>query len=125
MDLRLIAIGENGCPEKEVPLTERARSICAQTAVMYQTTPLRRPWGGYLAELDGEVVGACAFKTPPRDGQVEIAYFTFPEWEGQGMATRMARDFVHPRSRTHASSRTRSCASRKTCSGLFMNFYSK
>lgn len=52
------------------------------------------PWAGYLAEDDGEFVGSCAYKTPPIAEEVEIAYFTFPEHEGRGIATRMAQHLV-------------------------------
>jgi hypothetical protein len=54
------------------------------------------PWGGYLAIDDARrfVVGTCAFKGPPRDGTVEIAYFTFPAFEGCGYATAMAMTLV-------------------------------
>ena len=45
-------------------------------------------WGGYLTvdEAEGLVVGVCAFKGPPTaDGAVEIAYYTFAPYEGQGI----------------------------------------
>ena len=53
-------------------------------------------WGGYFGvdPASREVVGSCAFKTPPRDGSVEIAYFTYPEFEGRGYATAMARKLI-------------------------------
>jgi RimJ/RimL family protein N-acetyltransferase len=38
-----------------------------------------------------DVVGTCAFKSRPVDGRAEIAYFTLPAFEGQGVATGMAR----------------------------------
>ncbi len=53
-----------------------------------------RPWVGYLAEEAGQVVGTCAFKAPLQGGRVEIAYFTFPEFEGRGYATTMAAALV-------------------------------
>ncbi|MEM8782529.1 MAG: GNAT family N-acetyltransferase [Planctomycetota bacterium] len=57
----------------------------------------RDTWGGYVA-VDPDtraVVGSCAFKGPPTaDGAVEIAYLTFPNFEGQGYATAMARRLV-------------------------------
>ena len=55
------------------------------------------PWGGYLAVDDNSraVIGTCSFKSPPSDdGAVEIAYFTFPPFEGQGYATAMAGKLV-------------------------------
>ena len=54
-------------------------------------------WGGYFVIDDQtrEVVGSCAFKAPPtNEGTVEIAYFTYPEFEGIGYATAMARKLV-------------------------------
>jgi RimJ/RimL family protein N-acetyltransferase len=41
------------------------------------------------------VVGTCGFAHgPERDGTVEIAYFTFPQFEGRGYATAMARELL-------------------------------
>lgn len=46
-----------------------------------------KPWIGYFI-LDGDVVkGVCGFTGAPTDGKVEIAYHTFPAYEGQGVAT--------------------------------------
>jgi GNAT superfamily N-acetyltransferase len=46
--------------------------------------------------LDTEViVGTCGFKAPPDDdGVVEIAYFTFPDFEGRGCGSAMAIGLV-------------------------------
>jgi [ribosomal protein S5]-alanine N-acetyltransferase len=50
------------------------------------------PWSGYLAADGRAVIGTCAFKGPPdAEGAVEIAYFTFPPYEGRGYATAMAQ----------------------------------
>ena len=54
-------------------------------------------WGGYLAvdESSDLIVGSCAFKGPPTaDGTVEIAYYTFGQYEGQGYAKGMARALI-------------------------------
>jgi RimJ/RimL family protein N-acetyltransferase len=54
-------------------------------------------WGGYLAadEMSDLIVGSCAFKGPPtRDGTVEIAYYTFGPYEGQGYAQGMAQALI-------------------------------
>lgn len=55
-----------------------------------------QPWSGYLAlTKDEEVVGICAFKSPPDENdQIELAWFTFPPYENQGHGTRMARYLV-------------------------------
>jgi RimJ/RimL family protein N-acetyltransferase len=43
---------------------------------------------------DGAPVGQCAFKSPPMDGVVEIAYGVAPEFEGRGYATQAAQALV-------------------------------
>jgi RimJ/RimL family protein N-acetyltransferase len=69
------------------------RKIGAATAAYMDRVGGDSRWGSFLA-LDVEsraVIGTCAFKGPPGpDGAVEIAYFTFPTYEGQGYATAMA-----------------------------------
>ncbi len=49
-------------------------------------------WAGYLAveQETSLVVGTAAFKAPPHDGSVEIAYYTFPGFEGRGIGSAMA-----------------------------------
>jgi RimJ/RimL family protein N-acetyltransferase len=68
--------------------------VLAGTATMYRASGFEPPWIGYLAVEDGVCVGTCAFKSAPRDGRVEIAYFTFPRDQGRGVATRMATELV-------------------------------
>jgi quercetin dioxygenase-like cupin family protein len=89
--IRLVEIGMDGRPVEDLPLPDVACSVCEATAAAYRNTGFVRPWIGYLALQEGQVVGTCAFKTPPQAGRVEIAYFTFPGHEGKGIATRMAR----------------------------------
>ncbi len=62
---------------------------------MLTRDPRPDPWGCYLAESGGEIVGTCAFKSAPDPaGTVEIAYMTFPAFEGRGFATAMAGALV-------------------------------
>lgn len=42
----------------------------------------------------GKVVGTCAFKGPPIEGVVEIAYGVAPEEQGKGYATESAQALV-------------------------------
>ena len=54
-------------------------------------------WGGYFVvdEETREVVGSCAFKGEPTgEGVVELAYFTYPGFEGKGYATLMAEKLI-------------------------------
>lgn len=79
--------------DRTVVVPEVARDVMAIFTGMYAKAYLP-PWLGYIAVDNGAAVGTCAFKSPPVDGAVEIAYFTFPVHERRGAATRMARELV-------------------------------
>lgn len=93
--LSFVEIGKNGEPTTPVgPLTDTARDVCRKTAGLYEGAGSYPPWMGYLVLENDTIVGTCAFRSPPRNGEVEIAYFTFPESEGRGLATKMARHLI-------------------------------
>ena len=75
-------------------LPDVLRDVLRATAGLYTTVGDEEPWIGYLAVAGVTPVGTCGFKSPPRDGRVEIAYFTFPGAEGRGIATAMAAALV-------------------------------
>lgn len=68
--------------------------VLAATRALYARRGLVPPWGGYVAQTSAGLVGACGFAGPPAAGEVEVAYFTFPGHEGQGIATRMAGELL-------------------------------
>lgn len=68
--------------------------LCHSILAIYPATGPVFPWVGYFCMEQDVIVGTCAFKTPPNNGVVEIAYFTFPGFEGQGKATRMASELL-------------------------------
>jgi RimJ/RimL family protein N-acetyltransferase len=72
------------------------REIAEATAAMIDRTRADAPWLGYLAvkEDDRILAGTCAFKAPPDQGVVEIAYFTFPSFEGMGVGGAMVRGLL-------------------------------
>ena len=88
-----------------------ARATCGDVSLLQGDTALARtlrdqiltlpasdlPWGGFLAidAVHCAVVGTCGFKgAPTPDHAIEIAYHTFPAFEGRGYATGMARSLV-------------------------------
>jgi [ribosomal protein S5]-alanine N-acetyltransferase len=77
-----------------MPLPEVAQSVTESTVQLYSKVGWIPPWIGYLAFEDQAWVGTCAFKSAPKNGSVEIAYFTFPGHENRGIATRMAECLV-------------------------------
>lgn len=91
----LNAITQALLDDPRIQSSDFLKDLCASTIAMYPNGAPELPWAGYLAEEHGILVGTCAFKSAPIDGEVEIAYFTFPEHEGQGVATRMAQLLVN------------------------------
>lgn len=82
----------------DVRLHEVAQEVAQQSLAFMKTFPYETPpeCFGYLV-VEGEtrqLVGVCSLKGPPVDGAVEIAYFTFPGFEGRGIGTEMARFLV-------------------------------
>lgn len=76
---------------------DHARDVVTQTLALERLIGATSPWGGYLtvAVRDGTVVGGGGFKgNPTAEGTVEIAYFTFPEYEGRGFGSATARALV-------------------------------
>lgn len=93
--MELIETTQEGKPVKVLDdLPEIVVEVLNSAAELYRKQGYKKPWIGYLAVEDGLYVGTCAFKTPPRDNEVEIAYFTFPGFEGRGIATRMASELI-------------------------------
>ncbi len=53
------------------------------------------PWIAYLILDDGIVVGSCSFTGKPVDGEVEIAYWTFKQYEGKGIASFACNELIN------------------------------
>ena len=43
---------------------------------------------------EDKIVGSCGFVGQPKDGKVEVAYWTFKEFEGQGIASFACKELV-------------------------------
>lgn len=41
-----------------------------------------------------QIVGSCGFTGQPRDGRVELAYWTFKEFEGKGIASFACKELI-------------------------------
>lgn len=94
--MELIKITQHGLPASvNEDLPKMAIEIISLTTEMYKATGYEEPWIGYLALENSKCIGTCAFKTPPQNNEVEIAYYTFPDYEGRGIATRMASELIN------------------------------
>lgn len=101
--MRLFQILEGGKVDSLVAQkSETLDSVLEATSTMYDRVGFVPPWIGYLALELGKYVGTCGFTGPPKNGEVEIAYFTFPGNEGAGVASRMASELLRiAQDRTH------------------------
>jgi [ribosomal protein S5]-alanine N-acetyltransferase len=91
----LIPIDHDGTPRGySGSLPKVTIEVFRATAELYARAGFEEPWIGYLALADKIPVGTCGYKAKPQDGRVEIAYFTFSEFEGRGYASAMAARLV-------------------------------
>src|SRR5258706_16333203 len=77
-----------------ITLPDIAASVVASTVQLYARRGYVEPWVGYLAIEGGKCVGGYGFTSPPAEAVVEIAYFTFPDFERRGIATRMVQRLI-------------------------------
>jgi RimJ/RimL family protein N-acetyltransferase len=92
MNLRPITLSENKANEAY------ASADCQQLLNMYEEfypkIGFKIPWVGYFIVRQNQVVGSCGFVGQPKDGKVEVAYWTFKEFEGQGIASFACKELV-------------------------------
>ena len=104
MTMKLVPIAQDGSPAEVIEdLSVEASAVLKSVEELYKKFGYSLPWVGYLAVEDGHCVGTCAFKAAPENNRVEIAYFTFPRYEGRGIATRLAKLLVEIARRTSSS----------------------
>lgn len=75
-------------------LPAEAAGVMEATVALYERVGFAPPWICYIANREGSPVGTCGFTSAPKEGRVEMAYFTFPAFEGRGIATAMAAHLV-------------------------------
>ncbi len=92
--MELLQVPRTGELPGHIALDDFLKMVLEQTLSWYECVGFAPPWVGYLALESGQVIGTCGFKTAPLEGRVEIAYGTLPGYEGQGVATRMARELI-------------------------------
>ncbi len=68
------------------PLPPVLEQNCQGTAALFASIGFHPPWVGYLTTSDDQPVGGCAFVGQPKQGLVEIAYYTLEAHEGRGYA---------------------------------------
>ena len=101
--LKLIGIDQTGRAEiKLKTIPPEAGFVSQAYKNLYSLQGYTPPWIGYFTLDGGVLVGSCGFKTAPKENRVEIAYFTFPAFEGRGFGTQMARSLIEMARKTQA-----------------------
>lgn len=92
--LRLLPIAQS----MEENLHFIANPDCVETLQMsveyFAKIGYNPPWIGYYAEMNGEIVGAGAYKGQPVLGKVEIAYGTFEKFRSTGIGTQICHSLI-------------------------------
>ena len=79
---------------KEIFASPDCQGIFKSYPEYYYKTGYHPPWIGYLVFRNNKVVGVGGFIGKPKDGRVEIAYGTFKEFEGQGIASFSCKQLI-------------------------------
>lgn len=92
--MKFLPITSTSHTDPRIESSALLKDICQANLELFNHQPTL-PWCAYFAEQNHQLVGTCAFKSKPINGRVEIAYFTFPDYENRGIATRMANHLVN------------------------------
>ncbi len=92
MILRLITLNED--KTNEAYASADCQLLLNMYNDFYPKIGFTIPWVGYFVVRQGKIVGSCGFVGQPKNGKVEIAYWTFKEFEGQGIASFACKQLV-------------------------------
>jgi [ribosomal protein S5]-alanine N-acetyltransferase len=92
MELRILQLNED--KSDKLFATPDCQSLLAIYEEYYPKIGFHLPWVAYLIIQQDKVMGCCSFTGQPTDGKVEIAYYTFKEYEGQGVATFACKELL-------------------------------
>lgn len=98
MELKVIELHED--KTGEIFDTPDCQQLLTVYEDFYPQIGFNPPWVGYFVIRENTVVGCGGFVGQPQDGKVEIAYWTFTEFEGQGVASFACRELVSIAHRT-------------------------
>ena len=85
VELKIININEDRT--NEIYSSTDCQQVINAMDEYYPKIGFNIPWVGYFVFKNNKVVGTGGFTGQPKDGKIEIAYWTFKEFEGQGIAS--------------------------------------
>lgn len=92
MELKIININED--KTNKIYSSTDCQQLIASMEEYYPKIGFIKPWVGYFVFKNNQVVGTGGFTGQPKDGKVEIAYWTFKEFEGQGIASFTCKELI-------------------------------
>jgi [ribosomal protein S5]-alanine N-acetyltransferase len=92
MELRILNINED--KSDKLFASSDCQTLLEIYDDYYPKIGFNLPWVSYLIIQQKQVVGSCGFTRQLIDGKVEIAYWTFKEFEGQGIASFACKELV-------------------------------
>ena len=101
MSVRLVQCDPKGAPAENLGVLPTVlKENCNATATLFASIGFAPPWVGYITVHHNQPVGGCAFVGAPKDGAVEIAYFTLEAFEGRGVSTQAVTRMIEIAQRT-------------------------
>ena len=92
MYLRAISLQEDKI--NEIYASADRQQLISMYEDFYPKAGFIIPWIGYFIIREEQIVGSCGFVGQPKDGKVEIACWTFKEFEKQGVASFACKELV-------------------------------
>jgi [ribosomal protein S5]-alanine N-acetyltransferase len=92
MQLKVINLNEDKANKFYV--SPDCQSVIDSMNEFYPKIGFHLPWVGYFVLDSNEVVGTGGFTGPPKNGKIEIAYWTFKQFEGKGIASFTCRELI-------------------------------
>ena len=96
-------IQPNEDKSNELYISENCQELIQMMDEFYPKVGFNIPWVGYFLFLNNQVVGTAGFTGQPVDNTVEISYWTFKEWEGQGIASMACKELIAIAQKTNPS----------------------
>jgi len=92
MELRVININED--QTNEMYASADCQQLISSMNEYYQKIGFNKPWVGYFVVHNNQIVGTGGFTGQPQNEKVEIAYWTFKAFEGQGIASFVCKQLI-------------------------------
>jgi RimJ/RimL family protein N-acetyltransferase len=92
--MKLIPITQQEDKTNELYASADCQTLLAMYDDFYPKIGYNFPWVGYFIVRQDKIGGSCSFVGQPIDGKVELSYWTFKEFEGQGIASFACKELV-------------------------------